>query len=1438
QQDEKPRKQIKQMDEEVKIFDIYSWKEVLQEEGDGGKVVVCQPKDSYLDVPRKTYVMKMRSKKSLQDQSMEEQFRLSQVKLLNLPEHAGVLPLQEVLEDDKFYYIVMEKATGGSFFAGLLSEFQDGIMPAEEIKRLMHGVLEAIGHVHKQGMLHRDIKPDNLVMRFCDDCMSPTGKSRRAAIIDFDHADSASISSLGVLHLVAVLISESTRQQGLRVPHCIMMDDLLATQALHSEAERLRAAEVESVRLWNQFLPQAPAFQGQPTQPAFRYGKSGSYKPPLPGYVNLNGSAAVTFSDFFMDFDLKPRATKSARSLEPKPLVAQTWKQAQAAEFAPKPPPNLGSPQSAGHSAPALSSFDPGHLETLGIIAKAFRKGPRRRNVRDLETGDASSSDDDDYFVLHKQLTSHGLPFFDRSEHLPISRMVRLAKLYHRACDRNLPFLAPSSLDLIKYWSPSHSLAFGPDPAISDSLLKRKSFLTMEHFLRHRFNWGLLHVFLGAFDHASFLWYCAELMEIGDAYGLVFLPKYDRLKIGQMTEHINLRADRQHLGQGHFTSPSEASEWLSEQLRTTDAHLLHQACVAHCLPLGRDTKNPPRNPRARSRPRRSRTRFPKPRSRSPKPPKGGGKGRKDNPRRRSASTGRKRRSGTRSVPTGCERKRVKTLVCFAHDPSQGQECPARTTTCKFEHLDTTDPAKLVRYTAAKASFDLRKTAVTSIQPPAPKPDIAPCLPPSFDPPVRNEEPASSTTPLAAPGAFAPPTTTAPPVPPGEHSVILIELFAGIDSTSIALEKLGLPTDRVLSLMVECDDAFSKLLAFKYPRARHMRCVLRLLEKNGVLLEEFGRSTALADPTASVVVTAGFPCQDLSSAKLVNCLGLLGNRLRTSLPDKNLVFIIETVASMERKWRRHLDQAFGVPSKVADVASSCAATRKRLLWTNLVQPAPFPIVLVDSASILDEGWTTTFGAGIRWDCFLRPFGPGGPPEFPSPLTYLSLMSYHAANLAFKKNMSPQGLENVRTRLKEGDAVQPHRGFDVKARGSFIQWIRQEDGRLLIRPLHSHERARALTYPESAASTLETAPVLRLEGVGRIRQLLPSARHMPLFGPTGSPRHTWVLLPVLSKDTSWSAVFAYLGLEAPPMPPSGIRTARLPHLERCACHRATSSSLLSLPSAIRQFTQDLSRLGPKKLEDLWLSRLQDLREVCSRLRPANDKLLSSLHPDVALVRRQAGPGGAHLVALKHTLEDMGWHDDTLMSYLEAGFPIAGDLPISHLVRGTVQGLRVVSSEPPSNLRETPRGHNCIRREDEGREIWRQTVLESSTGRLAVPRKFRKSDLPAERPLSRRFGISQLTSKGTLKIRIIYDFITSWANAAAAAFERLKRNGNDDLVSLTDAISSQGRAVGLLKSDFKGAYRACTVAPSDQVYRDLIVTDPDSKEPRICAQKALPF
>mmetsp|Transcript_88775 Transcript_88775/g.259454 ORF Transcript_88775/g.259454 Transcript_88775/m.259454 type:complete len:611 (-) Transcript_88775:219-2051(-) len=182
-----PQKGIRCLKHDEKIFDLYQWNEVLQEEGDGGKVVVCRPKGESRN-EADTFVMKIRSKESLEAQHFGEQFRKSQLRMLNLTPHAGVLPLREVLEDDKFYYIVMEKANGGSLFSSLLSEFQDGVMPASAVQKLMCEILEAVSHVHKQGMLHRDIKPDNLVMQMCE---GEDGRTRvkKVALIDFDHAD-------------------------------------------------------------------------------------------------------------------------------------------------------------------------------------------------------------------------------------------------------------------------------------------------------------------------------------------------------------------------------------------------------------------------------------------------------------------------------------------------------------------------------------------------------------------------------------------------------------------------------------------------------------------------------------------------------------------------------------------------------------------------------------------------------------------------------------------------------------------------------------------------------------------------------------------------------------------------------------------------------------------------------------------------------------------------------------------------------------------------------------------------------------------------------------------------------------------------------------------------------------------------------------------------
>jgi len=76
--------------------------------------------------------MKMRSKEGLDKDDMTEQFRKAQLRLLNMPRHAGVLPIHEVLEDDKFYYIVMSKASDLYSVGVILYMLLAGAMPYDD----------------------------------------------------------------------------------------------------------------------------------------------------------------------------------------------------------------------------------------------------------------------------------------------------------------------------------------------------------------------------------------------------------------------------------------------------------------------------------------------------------------------------------------------------------------------------------------------------------------------------------------------------------------------------------------------------------------------------------------------------------------------------------------------------------------------------------------------------------------------------------------------------------------------------------------------------------------------------------------------------------------------------------------------------------------------------------------------------------------------------------------------------------------------------------------------------------------------------------------------------------------------------------------------------------------------------------------------------------
>jgi Holliday junction DNA helicase RuvB subunit len=76
-------------------------------------------------------------------------------------DHPGIVRVLDVLEENGTAYLVMEKLEGETLGSKL---DRDGKMDSREVERIAVTIAEALEGVHNSGMLHRDIKPDNIFL--------------------------------------------------------------------------------------------------------------------------------------------------------------------------------------------------------------------------------------------------------------------------------------------------------------------------------------------------------------------------------------------------------------------------------------------------------------------------------------------------------------------------------------------------------------------------------------------------------------------------------------------------------------------------------------------------------------------------------------------------------------------------------------------------------------------------------------------------------------------------------------------------------------------------------------------------------------------------------------------------------------------------------------------------------------------------------------------------------------------------------------------------------------------------------------------------------------------------------------------------------------------------------------------------------------------------
>ena len=87
--------------------------------------------------------------------------------------HPNIVPIYTVEEKDNLVYFVMAYIKGDNLGVRL---HQHGPMPPVEVRRILREVAEALAYAHNRNVIHRDIKPDNIII---DD------ETGRAMVTDF-----------------------------------------------------------------------------------------------------------------------------------------------------------------------------------------------------------------------------------------------------------------------------------------------------------------------------------------------------------------------------------------------------------------------------------------------------------------------------------------------------------------------------------------------------------------------------------------------------------------------------------------------------------------------------------------------------------------------------------------------------------------------------------------------------------------------------------------------------------------------------------------------------------------------------------------------------------------------------------------------------------------------------------------------------------------------------------------------------------------------------------------------------------------------------------------------------------------------------------------------------------------------------------------------------
>ncbi len=132
--------------------------EILRELGRGGMAAVYLAHDIALD--RKVAIKVMSPALMLMGEGMSERFKREARTAANLS-HPNIIPIYAVKSSGKSLFFVMKFIPGRSL-ESLIKDL--GPMPFPLVRALLQQIGSALGYAHRNGIVHRDVKPANIMI--------------------------------------------------------------------------------------------------------------------------------------------------------------------------------------------------------------------------------------------------------------------------------------------------------------------------------------------------------------------------------------------------------------------------------------------------------------------------------------------------------------------------------------------------------------------------------------------------------------------------------------------------------------------------------------------------------------------------------------------------------------------------------------------------------------------------------------------------------------------------------------------------------------------------------------------------------------------------------------------------------------------------------------------------------------------------------------------------------------------------------------------------------------------------------------------------------------------------------------------------------------------------------------------------------------------------